>query len=78
MQYISFIYFLFQKIMEIGHLLVSYGSEVIETTFFDANSVEILQIVEFISILLSVGSEAAENELIHLGAIRRILELFFE
>ncbi|KAF9588957.1 hypothetical protein IFM89_017636 [Coptis chinensis] len=37
-----------------------------------------LKIVEFISILLSIGSEAAEKELIRLGAIQRILDLFFE
>lgn len=38
----------------------------------------IFQIVEFISVLLTVGSEAAEKELIQLGAVKRILELFFE
>ncbi|MBA0690947.1 hypothetical protein Goari_008598, partial [Gossypium aridum] len=38
----------------------------------------ILQIVEFISVLLTVGSEAAEKELIRLGAVQRILNLFFE
>lgn len=37
-----------------------------------------LKIVEFISVLVAIGSEAAENELIQLGAIQRILELFFE
>lgn len=37
-----------------------------------------LKIVEFISVLLTVGSEAAEMELIRLGAIKRILDLFFE
>ncbi|PIA41720.1 hypothetical protein AQUCO_02200265v1 [Aquilegia coerulea] len=37
-----------------------------------------LKIVEFISILLAIGSEAAEKELIRLGAIQRILDLFFE
>ncbi|XP_022977527.1 serine/threonine-protein phosphatase 6 regulatory subunit 2 isoform X1 [Cucurbita maxima] len=36
-----------------------------------------LKIVEFISVLLTVGSKAAE-ELIHLGAIKLILDLFFE
>ena len=36
------------------------------------------QIVEFISVLLTVGSEAAEKELIQLGAVQRILNLFFE
>ncbi|XVE91031.1 hypothetical protein DITRI_Ditri20bG0123400 [Diplodiscus trichospermus] len=37
-----------------------------------------LKIVEFISVLLTVGSEAAETELIQLGALQRILNLFFE
>ncbi|KAI3697608.1 hypothetical protein L6452_30702 [Arctium lappa] len=37
-----------------------------------------LKIVEFISVLMTVGSEAAEKELIRLGVLRRILELFFE
>ncbi|TYH70475.1 hypothetical protein ES332_D05G120200v1 [Gossypium tomentosum] len=37
-----------------------------------------LKIVEFISVLLMVGSEAAEKELIRLGAVQRILNLFFE
>lgn len=38
----------------------------------------IFQIVEFISVLVTVGSEAAEKELIRLGAVQRILDLFFE
>ncbi|CAI9261918.1 unnamed protein product [Lactuca saligna] len=37
-----------------------------------------LKIVEFISVLMSVRSEAAENELVRLGVLRRILELFFQ
>ncbi|KAK1351419.1 hypothetical protein POM88_054349 [Heracleum sosnowskyi] len=37
-----------------------------------------LKNIEFISVLVSVSSEAAEKELIRLGAINRILELFFE
>lgn len=37
----------------------------------------LFQIVEFISVLLSVGSESAEKKLIDLGAIQRILDLFF-
>ncbi|KAJ8758822.1 hypothetical protein K2173_000543 [Erythroxylum novogranatense] len=37
-----------------------------------------LKIVEFISVLLTVGGEAAEKELIQLGAVERILLLFFE
>lgn len=38
----------------------------------------ILQIIEFISVLLSSGNEAAEKEVIQLGALKRILDLFFE
>ncbi|KAH7568460.1 hypothetical protein JRO89_XS06G0002700 [Xanthoceras sorbifolium] len=37
-----------------------------------------LKIVEFISVLLTVGGEAAEKELMQLGAVKRILDLFFE
>ncbi|KAJ0975720.1 hypothetical protein J5N97_017685 [Dioscorea zingiberensis] len=37
-----------------------------------------LKIVEFISVLLTIGSEAAEKELVQLGAIKHILDLFFE
>eukprot|EP00268_Persea_americana_P034172 TRINITY_DN3381_c0_g1_i1.p1 TRINITY_DN3381_c0_g1~~TRINITY_DN3381_c0_g1_i1.p1 ORF type:complete len:752 (-),score=160.43 TRINITY_DN3381_c0_g1_i1:571-2826(-) len=37
-----------------------------------------LKIVEFISVLVLVGSETAEKELIQQGAIHRILQLFFE
>ncbi|KAJ9140864.1 hypothetical protein P3X46_031458 [Hevea brasiliensis] len=37
-----------------------------------------LKIVEFISVLLMVRSETAEKELIRLGAVQRILDLFFE
>ncbi|XVF23125.1 hypothetical protein REPUB_Repub13aG0010700 [Reevesia pubescens] len=37
-----------------------------------------LKIVEFISVLLTVGSEASEKELMRLGAMQRILNLFFE
>lgn len=40
--------------------------------------IENFQIVEFISVLVLVGSEAAEKELIQQGAIDRILQLFFE
>ena len=38
----------------------------------------LFQIVEFISVLLSIGSEAAETRLIHLGAIKSAIDLFFE
>uniref|UniRef100_A0A2P2M4R3 Serine/threonine-protein phosphatase 6 regulatory subunit 2 n=1 Tax=Rhizophora mucronata TaxID=61149 RepID=A0A2P2M4R3_RHIMU len=37
-----------------------------------------LKIVEFISVLLTVANETAVEELIRLGAIQRILDLFFE
>lgn len=37
-----------------------------------------LKIIEFISVLLTISSEAAEKELIHLGAIKRILDMMFE
>lgn len=38
----------------------------------------LFQIVEFISVLLTVGSEAAEEKLIDFGAVQRIINLFFE
>ncbi|CAM8996205.1 unnamed protein product [Rhodiola kirilowii] len=37
-----------------------------------------LKIVEFLSVLLAVGGEAAEKQLIHIGAIKRLVDLFFE
>ncbi|KAH7678878.1 serine/threonine-protein phosphatase 6 regulatory subunit 3 protein [Dioscorea alata] len=37
-----------------------------------------LKIVEFISVLLTIGSEAAERELVQLGAIKCVFDLFFE
>ncbi|XP_010538265.1 PREDICTED: serine/threonine-protein phosphatase 6 regulatory subunit 3-like [Tarenaya hassleriana] len=37
-----------------------------------------LKIVEFISVLLTIGSESAEKEVIRLGGVKRILDLFFE
>ncbi|KAL2603647.1 hypothetical protein AAZV13_09G022000 [Glycine max] len=37
-----------------------------------------LKIVEFISVLVTVGGEAAERKLIDLGAVQRIIHLFFE
>ena len=39
---------------------------------------ENFQIVEFISVLPTIGSEAAEKALIRLGAIQQILDLFFK
>lgn len=38
----------------------------------------ISQIIEFISVLVAVSSDVAEKELIRLGAVERILELFFQ
>ncbi|XP_021724801.1 serine/threonine-protein phosphatase 6 regulatory subunit 3-like isoform X2 [Chenopodium quinoa] len=37
-----------------------------------------LKIIEFILVLLSSGNEAAEKEVIRLGAVKRILDMFFE
>ncbi|XAR59364.1 hypothetical protein NMG60_11015182 [Bertholletia excelsa] len=37
-----------------------------------------LKIIEFVSVLVTVSSEAVEKELICLGAVNRILDLFFE
>ncbi|XP_062213880.1 uncharacterized protein LOC133914928 isoform X2 [Phragmites australis] len=37
-----------------------------------------LKIVEFISVLLTIGSETAEKELIRTSAIKRSIDLFFE
>ncbi|XP_050160317.1 uncharacterized protein LOC126633806 [Malus sylvestris] len=37
-----------------------------------------LKIVEFVAVLLRVGGETVEKELIRLGAIQRILDLFFK
>ncbi|KAL3522824.1 hypothetical protein ACH5RR_015658 [Cinchona calisaya] len=37
-----------------------------------------LKIIEFISVLVTVSSEAAEKELLRLGAVKQIIELFFE
>ncbi|XP_051128735.1 uncharacterized protein LOC127249787 isoform X2 [Andrographis paniculata] len=37
-----------------------------------------LKVIEFISVLVGVSSEIAEKELIRLGAVKHILELFFD
>ncbi|KAJ4810273.1 Serine/threonine-protein phosphatase 6 regulatory subunit 1 [Rhynchospora pubera] len=37
-----------------------------------------LKIVEFISVLLTIGSESAEKELVQQGAVKRVIDLFFE
>lgn len=36
-----------------------------------------LQIIEFISVLVTASSEVAEKEMIRLGAVKRILEFLF-
>lgn len=36
------------------------------------------QVIEFISVLVAVDNEVTEKELLRLGALERILELFFE
>ena len=36
------------------------------------------QIVEFIAVLLKAGNQAAEEELVNSGTIKRVLDLFFE
>ncbi|XP_020587148.1 serine/threonine-protein phosphatase 6 regulatory subunit 3-like isoform X1 [Phalaenopsis equestris] len=63
-------------------LLDDTASEVVlQTTYGSLNpplGKHRLKIVEFISVLLTIGNEAAEEELIHLGAIRKVLDLFFE
>lgn len=38
----------------------------------------IFQIIEFISVLVTASSEVAEKKIVRLGAVQRILELFFE
>ncbi|CAA2980174.1 serine threonine- phosphatase 6 regulatory subunit 3-like [Olea europaea subsp. europaea] len=37
-----------------------------------------LKIIEFISVLVTASSEVAEKKIVRLGAVQRILELFFE
>ncbi|XP_073146639.1 uncharacterized protein [Henckelia pumila] len=37
-----------------------------------------LKVVEFLAVLLKTGNEVAEKELVSSGAIRRVLDLFFE
>ncbi|KAJ8430386.1 hypothetical protein Cgig2_032125 [Carnegiea gigantea] len=37
-----------------------------------------LKIVEFIAVLLKAGNQAAEEELVNSGTIKRVLDLFFE
>lgn len=47
-------------------------------TILTSRYISCLQIVEFVSVLLTIGSEAAEKELVQLRAIKHILDLFFE
>lgn len=69
----------------LGHLLklldVSSEENVLLTTYGKLHpplGKQRLKIIEFVSVLLSIGNEAAEKEVICLGAMKRILELFFE
>lgn len=69
----------------LGHLLklldVSSEENVLLTTYGKLHpplGKQRLKIIEFVSVLLSIGNEAAEKEVICLGAVKRILELFFE
>ena len=45
---------------------------------FNARYVCSSQIVEFISVLLTIGSETAEQELINQSAVKRSIDLFFQ
>ncbi|KAK6932082.1 SIT4 phosphatase-associated protein family [Dillenia turbinata] len=71
-----------EKLGDLLKLLdVSSGESVLVTTFGKLQpplGKHRLKIVEFIAVLLATGSEAAEKEVIQLGAIKRVLELFFE
>lgn len=60
---------------------VSASEAVLKTTFGSLKpplGKHRLKIVEFISVLLTISNEAAEEELIRLGAIRKVLDLLFE
>ncbi|XP_020673791.1 serine/threonine-protein phosphatase 6 regulatory subunit 3 isoform X2 [Dendrobium catenatum] len=63
-------------------LLDVSASEVVLTTTYGSLEPPLgkhrLKIVEFISVLLTISNEASEEELIHLGAIKKVLDLFFE
>ncbi|GAB4829428.1 hypothetical protein Ancab_019099 [Ancistrocladus abbreviatus] len=68
----------------LGHLLkllkISSEESVLLTTYGKLQpplGKHRLKIVEFVSVLLSIASEAAEKELIRLGAVQQILDLFF-
>uniref|UniRef100_A0A7N0T3Y3 SIT4 phosphatase-associated family protein n=1 Tax=Kalanchoe fedtschenkoi TaxID=63787 RepID=A0A7N0T3Y3_KALFE len=69
----------------LGYLIklldVSSSEDILRTTYGKVQpplGKHRLKIVEFLSVLLVVGGEAAEKELIHLGAIQRLVDLFFE
>ncbi|GAB4840672.1 hypothetical protein Ancab_021439 [Ancistrocladus abbreviatus] len=71
-------------LQSLGHLLkllcISSEESVLLTTYGKLQpplGKHRLKIVEFVSVLLSIGSEAAEKELIQLGGLRQILDLFF-
>ena len=52
--------------------LVHFGAKLHLILYF------FFQIVEFISVLLTIGSETAEKALIRQSAIKRSIDLFFE
>ncbi|XP_010488242.1 PREDICTED: serine/threonine-protein phosphatase 6 regulatory subunit 3 isoform X1 [Camelina sativa] len=62
-------------------LTVASDSTVLPTTYGELRpplGKHRLKIVEFIAVLLKTGSEAAQNELVSSGTIKRTLDLFFE
>ncbi|KAA3489546.1 serine/threonine-protein phosphatase 6 regulatory subunit 3-like isoform X2 [Gossypium australe] len=62
-------------------LNVSFDEKILPTTYGELRpplGKHRLKIVEFIAVLLRTGNEAAQNELVNSGAIRRVLDLFFE
>ncbi|KAK9153471.1 hypothetical protein Sjap_000951 [Stephania japonica] len=70
---------------KVGDLLVlldvSSDEKVLSTTYGQLKpplGKHRLKIVEFIAVLLRTGNEVAEQGLVSLGAIKRILDLFFE
>ncbi|TYI26400.1 hypothetical protein ES332_A05G111500v1 [Gossypium tomentosum] len=70
---------------QLGDLLmllsVSSDEKILPTTYGELRpplGKHRLKIVEFIAVLLRTGNEAAQNELVNSGAIRRVLDLFFE
>lgn len=88
----SFSYFLFTPNLKvkslyeinktISHLFCNF-QKVFLCTAIDLNimykfCILDFQIVEFVTVLLETGSEAAEKELIRSGAINGVLDLFFE